>query len=77
MQTAEQLEIWATWRSHSLKNRLESPAVQLLIDLVTIKIHGHQAEQVDIHSLTGTHSANYMWQSVYEQRRLRTINHTI
>ena len=77
MQTSKQLVIRAIWHSHSLKDRLESPTVQLLIDLVPIKIHGHQAEQVDIHSLTGTHSANYVWQSGDRQNRLRTINHTI
>lgn len=61
LQAAQQLEIRAAWRGHCLKDRLESPAVQLLIYLVPVEIHGNQAEQVDIHHLAGSHAADHVW----------------
>lgn len=63
LQTAQQLVIRAAWRGHSLKYWLESSAVQLLVNLMAVEIHGHQAEQVNIHHLTGAHSADHVWQS--------------
>lgn len=62
LQTAQQLVIRAAWRGHSLKDGLESPAVQLLVNLVPVEIHGHQAKQVDVHHLAGAHSADHVWQ---------------
>lgn len=62
LQTAQQLVIWTAWWSHSLKDGLESPAVQLLVNLVSVEVHGHQAKQVDIHHLAGAHSADDVWQ---------------
>lgn len=69
LQAAQQLEIGAARRGHSLKDGLESPAVQLLIYLVSVEIHGNQAEQIDIHNLTGAHAADHVWQSGEGRRR--------
>lgn len=41
LQTVQELVIRAAWRGHSLKDRLESSAVQFLINLVPVEIHGH------------------------------------
>lgn len=62
LQTAQQLVIRAAWRGHGLKDRLESPAVQLLVNLVPVEIHGDQAEQVDVHHLAGAHAADHVRQ---------------
>lgn len=61
LQAAQQLEIRAAGRGHSLKDGLESPAVQLLIYLVSVEIHGDQAEQIDVYDLTGAHAADHVW----------------
>lgn len=63
LQAAQQLVIRAARRRHRLKNGLESPAVQLLVNLVPVEVHGHQTEQVDVHNLAGAHSADHVWQS--------------
>lgn len=67
LQTAQQLVVRAARRGHRLKDRLESPAVKLLVNLVPVEIHGNQTEQVDVHDLAGTHPADHMWQSGGEQ----------
>lgn len=69
LQAAQQLEIRAAGRGHGLKDGLESPAVQLLIYLVSVEVHGNQAEQIDVHDLTGAHAADHVWQSDGGQRR--------
>ncbi|KAA8594546.1 hypothetical protein FQN60_011681 [Etheostoma spectabile] len=63
--TAQQPVIRAAWRGHSLKDGLEGPAVQLLVNLVPVEVHGHQTEQVDVHHLTRAHTADHVWQSGY------------
>lgn len=63
LQAAQELEIGAAGRGHRLEDGLESPAVQLLVYLVSVEIHGDQTEQVDVHHLTGAHAADHMWQS--------------
>lgn len=63
LQAAQQLEIRAAGRGHRLKDGLESPAVQLLVYLVSVEIHGDQTEQVDVHHLAGAHAADHVRQS--------------
>lgn len=63
LQAAQQLKIRAAGRGHRLKDGLESPAVQLLVYLVSVEIHGDQTEQVDVHHLAGAHAADHVRQS--------------
>lgn len=71
LQAAQQLVVRAAGHRHRLKDRLEGPAVQLLVNLVPVEVHGHHAEQVDIHHLDGAHSTDHMWESGGQQGELR------
>lgn len=75
-QAAQQLMISAARRGHGLKHWLKSPAVQLLVDLVPVEVHGHQAEQVDVHHLTGAHSADDVWKSGEHHGKIRRKKQT-
>ena len=51
LQAAQQLVVGAAGRGYHLEDGLEGAAVQLLVDLVPVEIHGHQAEEADVHSV--------------------------
>lgn len=57
-QTRQQPVVWASWRCHHLKHRLEGPAVELLLYLVSVKVGGDQAEEVHVHLLQLAHPAD-------------------
>lgn len=67
LQAAQQLVVRAARRRHGLKDGLERPAVQLLVDLVAVEVHGDQAEQADVHRLAGAHSADHVRQAVWRR----------
>lgn len=58
LQAAQELFVGAARRRHGLKDGLEGAAVQLLVDLVPVEVHGHQAEEVDVHYLAAAHPAD-------------------
>lgn len=62
LQAAKQLVVGAARRGHSLKHRLEGPAIQLLIDLMSIEIHSNKTEKVHVNHLTGAHPADHVGQ---------------
>lgn len=67
-QTCQQPLVWVSWRRHHLEHGLEGPAVQLLLYLVSVKVRGHQAEEVDVHVLQLAHPADDVGQAAGELR---------
>ena len=63
LQAAQQLVVGGARRGHRLEHRLEGAAVQLLVDLVPVEVHSHQAEEVDVHHLAAAHPADHMGKS--------------
>lgn len=59
-QTSQQSMIWVSWCRDHLEHGLESPTVQLLLYLVSVKVRGHQAEKVNVHLLQLAHPADDM-----------------
>lgn len=68
LQTAQQLVIRATGGCHHLKNRLEGSAVQLLVDLVSVEVHGYQTEQANVHGVCLAHAADHVRQAGGSER---------
>lgn len=50
--------IRVSWCRDHLEHRLEGPAVQLLLYLVSVKVRGHQAEEVNVHLFQLAHPAD-------------------
>lgn len=69
LQAAQQLMVGAPRTRHHLKDRLEGPAVQLLVDLVPIEVHGDQAEQADVHCVGFAHSTDHVRKAEGEESR--------
>lgn len=57
-QTSQQSMVWVSRSRDHLEHGLEGPAVQLLLYLVSVKVCGHQAEEVNVHSLQLAHPAD-------------------
>lgn len=57
-QTSQQSMIRVSWCCDHLEHRLKGPAVQLLFYLVSVKVRGHQAEEVNVHLLQLAHPAD-------------------
>lgn len=51
LQTREQAVIWAPRGCDYLKYRLKGSAIQFFIYLMSVKVYGHQAEEVYVHLL--------------------------
>lgn len=62
-QTSKQLVVRTSWCCHHLKYRLESPAVEFLLYLVSVEVCGNQAEKVHIYLLQFAHPADDMWKA--------------
>lgn len=62
-QTSEQPVVRTSWCRHHLKHRLESPAVEFLLYLVSVEVCGNQAEKVHIHLLQFAHPADDVWKA--------------
>lgn len=63
LQTSKQPVVWTSWCRHHLKHRLESPAVEFLLYLVSVEVCGNQAEKVHIHLFQFAHPADDMWKA--------------
>lgn len=63
LQTSQQAMVWGSWRCHHLKHRLEGSPIQFFIDLVAVEVYGHQTEDINIHLLWFSHSADNMWKT--------------
>lgn len=63
LQTSKQPVVWTSWCCHHLKYRLESPAVEFLLYLVSVEVCGNQAEKVHIHLLQFAHPADDVWKA--------------
>lgn len=62
-QTSQQLVVRVSWCCNHLKHGLKGPAVQLLLYLVSVKVCGHQAEEVNVHLLQLAHPADDVWKA--------------
>lgn len=58
LQTSQQSVIGVSRYCNHLEHRLEGPAIKLLLYLVSVKVRGHQAEEVRVHLLQFAHPAD-------------------
>lgn len=52
-----------SWRGDHLENGLESSAIEFFIYLMSVEVYGHQTEEVNVHLLRFSHSANDVWKA--------------
>lgn len=71
LQTSQQAMVWGSWRCHHLKHWLERSPIQFFIDLVSVEVYGHQTEDVNIHLLWFSHSADNMWKTEIEVKVIK------
>lgn len=62
-QTSQQVVVWVSGHGDHLEHRLEGPAVELLLYLVSVEVRGHQAEEVHVHLLQLAHPAHDVWEA--------------
>ncbi|KAL8207722.1 UNVERIFIED_CONTAM: hypothetical protein K2H54_060989 [Gekko kuhli] len=75
LQAREQAVIGAPRGCDHLKHRLKGSAIQFLIYLMPVEVYGHQAEEVYVHLLQFSHSADNMWKTNREVKDV-TCKHT-